>query len=132
LISQFLTITAIKPLGKLKVTRSISNKIFLIHPAQTPMSMGGMRPPPMGTQEGMETETAPVEESWCHWAQDFPPRRESVLAGCLSCPPLLESKEQEKENLSKKKTKRRNERWFPAGNEGDIYSLGASCRYSNG
>jgi hypothetical protein len=31
---------------------------------------------------------------------------------------------EEKETLSKKGTKRRNVIWFPAGNEGDTYSLG--------
>jgi hypothetical protein len=33
-------------------------------------------------------------------------------------------KEQERETLSKKKTKKRNARWFLVGNEEDIYSLG--------
>jgi hypothetical protein len=93
------------------------------HPAQIPVSEDGEKTPPIGILEMMEFQTAPAEESWRRWPQDFPPWRESALAWYLSCPPLLEIKEQEKEILSKKEMKRRNVRWFPAGNEWDIYRL---------
>jgi hypothetical protein len=35
---------------------------------------------------------------------------------------MTRSREQEKETLSKKEMKKRNVKWFPTGNEGDIYS----------
>jgi hypothetical protein len=34
----------------------------------------------------------------------------------------MKSREHEKETLSKEDTKKMNVRWFPTGNEGDIYS----------
>jgi hypothetical protein len=51
----------------------------------------------------METQTASTGESWRRWAMDFPLRRDIVGAWYLSCPPLLVSREQERETLSKQK-----------------------------
>jgi hypothetical protein len=48
-------------------------------PSQILMSKDGERTPPTGFLVVVEIQTAPVE-CWCHWAVDFPLRRESVLA----------------------------------------------------
>jgi hypothetical protein len=52
----------------------------------------------------------------------------SAEGECSRLIPLLSSivekhRARERETLSKKKTKKRNVRWFPVGNEWDIYSL---------
>jgi hypothetical protein len=62
---------------------------------------------------------APAEESWRHWVKDFPPQRESVNAWCLSCPPLVVSREQEGRTL--RKLERWDVIWLSAQDEGRIY-----------
>jgi hypothetical protein len=57
----------------------------------------------------VETQMAPMEESWHHWVKDFPPQRKSVNAWCISCPPLVVSREEEGRTL------RKLERWDARG-----------------
>jgi hypothetical protein len=63
---------------------------------------------------------APTEESWRRWLKDFPLERESVNAWCLSCPPLVVSKERERRTL--RKLERWDARWLSAQDKGGIYS----------
>jgi hypothetical protein len=42
-------------------------------------SVGDGRRPLMGTLALVVTQMAPMEESWCHWAADFPLQRESEM-----------------------------------------------------
>jgi hypothetical protein len=84
----------VKPLGKLKVTRSINKKksssskdedrsiigAFPEGSSCSNTSEGGEMTPSTGILEVMEFQTAPEEESWHRWQQDFPLQRESILA----------------------------------------------------
>jgi hypothetical protein len=63
------------------------------------MSKGGMKRSPTGTLVVVETQMELAEESWHQWVKDFPPLRESVNAWCLSYPPLVVSREQERRTL---------------------------------
>jgi hypothetical protein len=47
----------------------------------------------------VETQMAPTEEFLCHWVMGSPPYRESASVWCLSCPPSLASKEQERRTI---------------------------------
>jgi hypothetical protein len=48
--------------------------------AQILVSEGGERIPPTGILVVVETQMAPAVEFWCHLAEDFLLRRESILA----------------------------------------------------
>jgi hypothetical protein len=43
------------------------------------MSEGGVKRPLREILVVLETQMAPAVESWCCWAEDFPPWRESAL-----------------------------------------------------
>jgi hypothetical protein len=66
-------------------------------PAQTLVSKGGTMRLSTGTPVVVEIRMAPVVEFQHHRAKDFPLQRESVHAGCLSCPPSVVSRQQERE-----------------------------------
>jgi hypothetical protein len=52
--------------------------------AQTPMSKGGVRKSRTGILMAVKIQTAPTEESWCHWVMGSPPRgRAQVLGASL-------------------------------------------------
>jgi hypothetical protein len=54
--------------------------------------------------------------------KDFPPQRESVNVWCLSCPPLVVSREQERRTI--RKLERWNARWLSTQDEmGYLYSV---------
>jgi hypothetical protein len=52
----------------------------------------------------------------------FPSLGESVSIWCISCPPSLASREQEKRTLKASGKEKRTARWLSAQNDGDIYS----------
>jgi hypothetical protein len=89
-------------------------------PARTPARKGGVKRSPMGILVAVETQMVSTEESWRRWVKDFPPQRESVNGWCLSCPPLVVSRERERRTL--RKLERWDVRLLSAQNEGGIYS----------
>jgi hypothetical protein len=73
----------------------------------------------MGILMAVETQMALAEESWHHWVKDFSPQRESMNAWCLSCPPLVVSREQERRTLGM--LERWDARWLSTQDEEGIY-----------
>jgi hypothetical protein len=50
-------------------------------PAQTLVSVGGERIPPMGISVVVEIQTTSMEESWCRWVKDFPCKGRALSLG---------------------------------------------------
>jgi hypothetical protein len=61
------------------------------------VSRGGTTRLQTGTPVVVEIRMALVVEFQRRWAKDFPLQRESVHAWCISCPLLVVSKRQERE-----------------------------------
>jgi hypothetical protein len=110
--------------------RSIIGAFPKAPPARAPMSKGGVKRSPMGILVAVETQMVSTEEYRCHWVKDFPPQRESMNTWCLSCPPLVVSREQERRTV--RKLKRWDARWLSAQNREVFISREASRRHSNG
>jgi hypothetical protein len=81
-----------KFLGELRVTRSVSDEVFLIEdkersiirvflkepPCSNTGEQGDMRRSPTGTLVVVEIQMASAAEPWRRWVKDFPLRRESA------------------------------------------------------
>jgi hypothetical protein len=85
--------------------------------ASTLMSSGNVMKSPAGTSVVAVIQTAPVLESWHRLAMGSPLWRESEHIWCLSCPPLLASREQERRTLKASEKEKRIVRSLTAQDE---------------
>jgi hypothetical protein len=125
-------------MGELKVTRSISKRIFLIQDEDKSITRAFPEGPPCSNTggRGQQEDTSAGDPG----GDGVPDSADEGVLASLAVelpsvegersrvmpllPSIIEKQEQEKETLSKKGMKRRNVIWFPVGNEGGTYSLG--------
>jgi hypothetical protein len=89
--------------------------------ALTSVSGAGVMKFPAGTSMAAVIQMASTVESWHRLAMGSPLWRESERVWCLSCPPLLASREQERRTIKASEKEKRTVRWLSA-QDGDIYS----------